>query len=196
MCILNNIIKDNDIEIVVVDYRRKCSYHKRKNQSYRLASLWPGVRCMEAFHIVYPYFLGLLYDAEFEVKPVVLQCPGAENKIIMQLNEYAIKDWSLKLANFMKRVLRPIKATDIIGKIIKVEIIDSQGVCPAGYKKGDFFDFSERDVICPAAFDIIYPNIFRLLRKEENSASPPNFCAYCPSDKNEVKYQVRMICNI
>lgn len=193
MCVSYKICKNLNLEIEVVDYRRKCTYHTRKNQTYSLKALWKGVFCIEAFHIVYPYFLASLYDAKFKSMPVILRCPGHENEVLMQLNESGIKNWETRLLNFIKKVLRPIKPTDVIDKVIKVEIIGIKGVCPAGYKKGDSFDMNERDVICPAAFDIIYPNIFRLIEKETEGKANDDFYAYCPSHKNKVKYIVRMI---
>lgn len=158
-----------EIIVKICKITGKCKYHRKVGQEYSLGKIVPLGMCLDAFHVVYPYCLSLLYGATFswmeniDKDAVIAQCPYAS--IVMMI----------------KRFLKTEK------KKIIIKVVEKRGECPENMEIGQEFKFNLGDdqrVLCPAGFNSIFPYISLIKSGEEKIIE-------CPDHINRVVYKIK-----
>lgn len=152
-------------EVTAVELKKKCRYHRREDQTYTCDSIAPKGLCLDAFHVVYPYCLALLYDADFkgschnaeDGSKVVIQCPLGELKMNVERVQTLPKP--IKVAKTLgekvfKKLFFP---PDVPDYNIRITVSDVSDKCP--HEKGEefFMNIRSQNELCPASFDAVYP---------------------------------------
>lgn len=140
--------------VTTIRTRKRCKYHKRKNQMYRQEDLC-GQFCLDAFYIAYPYCLALLYNCISDVFEI--NCPSLTG-VKMRI-ERIPRSWFRSrraLKWILGKILFPIDWADWQIKISVTE----EGNCPY-LKIHDAINFNLNDpkILCPASFHTIFPRM-------------------------------------
>ena len=163
---------------------------------YRLDEIAPPGLCPEAFHIAYPYCLGLLYGADFGFgNTVTVKCPLPCGGIIMRIESLPIKSPVKKIYNKIKWLINVCGyPADYIDKIIKIKVIKKGEACPYNYEESKYFELNTGDGcgICPASFDAIYPSICGILKGAESGGlcKGKKVLGLCPDHRVNVGYDL------
>lgn len=186
----------NNLKIKVATKDRWCKYYKTKGLVYSLSQIAPPGLCLEAFHITYPYCLGLLYGANFgSGNSMMVKCPNPQGGIVMQIEALSIKSSIQRIYNKIKRIINLFGyPADYIDKRIVIKVIEKGENCPYSYEKSATFEFNTGNGcgICPASFDAIYPSLHGALKglKLHCSVKDRNILGQCPDHRVNVVYDL------
>lgn len=152
----------------------KCRYH-RKGQRYTSFQMAPGGLCIEAFHSIYPYALGLLYGVEAE--RFYVRCPKGS---VIFLVERKPAKFIPMLKYRIKALIDPFYPGDPRKYQVSIKVFQLEAKCLKGHKEGEEFEFNQdnKNELCPAAFDSIYPFIYAY----KSSKKIPKGCSLCCQD--------------
>jgi len=189
-------ILPHNLKIKVASKNSWCKYYKTKGVDYTLDKIASCGFCPEAFHVAYPYCLGLLYGADFgSGNSVVIKCPLPEGGIGMQIEALPIKNLIKKIYNKIKRVINFFGyPADYIDKIIMIKVIEKGKGCPYNFENLQTFEFNTENGcgICPASFDAVYPYLHGLFKgvTQHYPHKLPAAIAQCPDQKVNVVYEL------
>lgn len=152
----------------------KCRYHK-KDQHYSQQQMVPRGLCIEAFHSIYPFALGLLYGANKNRFQVM--CPKGE--VIFDVRREPV-DSIKKLKFHLKSLIDPFYPVDPRKHKVLIKVVECKGICLKKHEGGQEFEFNQekRTELCPAAFDSIFPYIYAY----ETSKKIPDYCSLSCQD--------------
>ena len=182
----------------------RCGYHK-KGQEYKLSDLTPGDLCPEAYHNLYYITLGILFNAKFEDKKLVVKCPGAKTYVVFEAG-FDKLNFRFRLLNIAKRVLHRFYPGQIYQGRLFWQITEISGKCPRNHvvgsrfyiNKGNFqvtpnllFPLGEPHELCPAVFDNLFPYLqtWRLERGFPYSSNSHNLI-HCPDHKANITFEI------
>jgi len=116
----------------------------------------PKGMCVEAFHNIYPYALGLLYNINQDKFKV--RCP--KGNIVFEIRREQ-QDLIHKAKYHLKSLIDPIYPVDPRNHRIFIKVAKLEGECLNNHKIGQEYEFNQdkQTELCPAAFDSIYPFI-------------------------------------
>lgn len=143
---------------------------------------------------IYPYFLALLYDAQFHQglsarEGLLVRCPNAHSPTLIRVD---FKYKKLRpLLNILEKFFRRIGfPKDAIDKTMLAEILNENSECR--HRLGRQFIFKMPDIrqLCPASFFSLYPFIHLYARgkkaKEANERLALGLA--CPDPKSNINY--------
>lgn len=152
-------------ELTAVELKKRCRYHKREGQTYTCDSIAPKGLCLDAFHVVYPCCLALLYDADFTGSchesagrdEVAIQCPmGCMRMRVTRIQSLPkpVKFLKTSAEKIFKKLFFP---PDVPDYKIRILVEESSDECP--HKSGEEYYLNIRNTseLCPASFDALYP---------------------------------------
>ncbi len=148
----------------------KCGWCHKEGKKYSIGNIFPHDICPILYHSLYPYFLGLLYEAKMQ--DIWVCCPaekGVDVLVRRETNENtfpSIKyDWW----------------------VIYAEIVNA-GKCPFGHYDGEKLLFpttNKKQYLCPAGLNNIFPfwelEIPKCINKKK---------LRCPDWKDTVTYEM------
>jgi uncharacterized repeat protein (TIGR04076 family) len=142
-------INYKSLKIRVSRITGNCRFNKHINDEYSPEQICPENICPVLYHSAIPYLLTFLNNGRFawlrDRNSVIIQCPNSGVSVTMNIK---------KNSNGKRR--------------IDMEVIETQGPCPFGIKKGDSFKLNERDLkFCPKALDALFPYLNALKVREE-----------------------------
>jgi uncharacterized repeat protein (TIGR04076 family) len=182
----------------------RCGYHK-KDQEFKFSNLTPDGMCPEAYHNLYYISLGILFNAEFEKKQLVIKCPATENYVVFKAG-FERLNLRFRFLNVVKRFLYKMYIGQIYPGRLFWEIIKVKGECPRGHEigtrfyinKGNFqitpnllFPLGEAYELCPAVFDNLFPYLYSLKREKHfpYSDNSTDFIQ-CPDHKANITLEI------
>ncbi|MGD9015457.1 MAG: hypothetical protein PVI33_05500 [Candidatus Omnitrophota bacterium] len=188
----------NKGELLAISSKKGCRYHRHGTKTFYFNQLTPDRLCIHAFHSAYATCLRLLYTQTKDNSDNVFVCPSPEESIKFKIITMAHTNIKFKLINAIKYLLRLIGIPcDYQLKRIFIKVAGGQRPCPMGHKQGDVFEFNlgNKQEICPASFECLYPTIYALNIKRLDAPfskieSKQHVCINCPSHKDTIKYDI------
>ena len=173
--------------------KHTCSYYRQCNETFDIEHLGPKGLCLDLYFAAYPYFLGLLYGAEFswekDKDAVNAQCPAPDGNVHFEVRRVPLRK------EVISRGVR--KKYKIMLKIAHVEKKTGEYInnsCICSHKVGEEFEFNQGDFLeqmCPAAFYNIYP-VLKLMLNGGKECWKKNNRVYmqCPDNKTAIMFEV------
>lgn len=169
-----------------------CKYYRKESETFDIEHLGPKGLCLDLYYTAYPYFLALLYGAEFswerDKNIVHAQCPAPAGNIHFEVKRIPLKDEVISKG--IKKKCR------IILRITKIEEADSEYAnnCVCTHKVGQEFEFNQGDFLsqmCPAAFYSIYPVIKTLLNDGKACwENQGKVFVQCPDNNTKIMFEI------
>lgn len=187
------------VRVLAVKTRKGCRYHREDSKTFSFKKLTPDGLCMHAFHAVYASCLELLYAPGADCCEKIFVCPDIDNAVRFMLITKGHAHIKTRLINTIKYFLRSMGVPcDYQLRRIFIKVIGAKRPCPLGHKKGDIFEFNlgEKDEICPASFESLYPAVYSLHMGQINKNVScdqdglTRICIHCPSNEDGAKYDV------
>ena len=184
----------------------RCGYHK-KGQEYRFSNLTPKGLCPEAYHNLYYASLGILFNAKFEEKQLIVKCPAENNWVVFRAG-FEKLNLRFKILNVVKRVLFRLFPGQIYQGRLFWEVIKINGECPRGHlmglrfyiNMGNFqitrnllFPLGQARGLCPAVFDNFFPYFYmwRMSKTVPCSKGSPSVLIQCPDHKANITFEIK-----
>lgn len=171
--------------IKVIGFKKGCKYQNKMGEEFTTEQLTPPGLCLHAYHISYPYCLGLFYGIKNENRNfTMIKCPNPKNPTTFKIYRIPIKNKIIKVVNISKRIISKITGLPIdpIDKKIYIKVIKRGSKCLMNYNIGKEFEFNTKDGLCPASFYSIYPMIL--------SSKNKSIKVSCPSHKEKITYRI------
>ncbi len=175
-------------------FSKKCGYCRRAGKKYDRQGLTPGGFCVDAMNAIYPFFLALLYDAQFlQGAPVpeglLVRCPNASSPTLIGLS---FKYKKLRpLLNILEKFFRSIGfPKDAIDKTVFVEIVNENRECCHRLGQRFMLKIPDTRQLCPASFFSLYPFIHLYARGEKAKGASECLALdlACPDPQSNVNY--------
>ena len=194
--------------VTVIKKEGRCNYHKAGN-FFDIKEFGPKGLCIEAYHSVYPFCLGMLYGADLfgnkEAENNLAHCPSADNYVVMKINSAPLP-LRIKALNIVKSFVNSFYPVAFSKRRIFIEIVEVTGVCPKNHKTGEMFEFNlgnlqlTKNVIislgyekemCPAAFNSLYPFLgwYSITKKMPWAQKDSQSVLQCPDHKANVSFE-------
>lgn len=182
-------IEFQDQCVYVVDFKKACKYHSKRNEVLSKKSLSPKGMCPHLFHRVYPYALALLYNANLielrQNRPITIVCPALKSSVSIEVYRERQNSLAEMTKNFLKGilVLLNLHCNPLYYRVF-MKVIKTTGRCRYSHNENEIFEFNIGDSaeLCPAAFDAIFP---QMLKQEGNLP------VMCPDHLGKVSFLIR-----
>lgn len=166
-------LRDLDFSMACTRKDARCGYHKQ-GQCFVFSDITPGGLCPEAYHNIYYISLGLLFNAKFPEKDMLVKCPGEKNFVVFKAGFEKLNQ-RMRFLNLVKRCLYRFYPGQVYQGHLAWKVSDVKGTCLFGHEinnkfvinSGNFqitknilFPLGEPHSTCPAMFDQLFPLLF------------------------------------
>lgn len=146
----------------------RCNYHIY-NEIFYNDTMGPKGLCQDAYHVLYPECLSVLYGGNEILRHIY--CPGAGSSVQFSVKVISL-GYRFKALNVVKKLLYSIMPSAIFNHGVLIKIESVEGDCPKSHKPGQKYFFplgnfqlmrnkilsmGSGEFSCPAGFDSLFP---------------------------------------
>ncbi len=167
-CMLQEMVEKTCPCIEVVGMKRKCARHRGMG-SIKYDQLLPTGLCAFLYHAIYPTLLDMLYNGS-KRKLVLASCPGIGSRVKLAIER--VPKPSKPFLELLDKVFRYFRfPQDVVKDRVKVTVLNAGGGCYKQLKRGNTFWLGEKKILCPSAFDTLFPAlVLRTSKRGERSS--------------------------